>query len=62
MKTLIYKNLKGQKHLYLIDDPTPSEVFGNKNEHVDEKGFRARCANRNNEWRSFRYDGVIAMS
>jgi len=62
MKTMIYQNLKGEKHLYQIEDPDPAEVFGNKGEEINDKGFRARCLNRDNNWRSFRYDGVIAMS
>ena len=59
---MIYQNLKGQKHLYQIEDPDPKELFGNKKEHLEEKGFRARCLNRDNQWRSFRYDGVIAIT
>jgi hypothetical protein len=62
MKTMIYQNLKGEKHLYQIEDPNPEELFGNKKEKLNEKGFRVKCANRNNEWRSFRYDGVIAIT
>jgi hypothetical protein len=62
MKTLNYQNLKGEKHLYQIEDPTPTEIFGNKKERVEDKGFKAKCLNRDNQWRSFRYDGVITMS
>jgi hypothetical protein len=62
MKTMIYQNLKGEKHLYQIEDPDPKECFGNKKEEITDKGFKAKCLNRDNKWRSFRYDGVIAMS
>ena len=59
---MIYQKKNGEKHLYQIEDPNPAEIFGNKKEHINDKGFRAKCLNRDNQWRSFRYDGVIAMS
>jgi hypothetical protein len=62
MKTMIYQKQNGEKHLYQIEDPNPAETFGNKKEKLEDKGFRAKCLNRDNQWRSFRYDGVIAMS
>ena len=62
MKTLIYKNLKGDTHLYQITDPTPDNLFGNKKERIEEKGFKAKVSNREDNWRSFRYDGVIAIT
>ena len=62
MKTMIYQKQNGEKHLYQIEDPNPAEIFGNKREKVNDKGFRAKCLNRDNQWRSFRYDGVVAMS
>ncbi len=61
MKTMIYEKKNGEKHLYQIEGLNPSEVFGNKKENIQEKGFKARVMNRDNQWRSFRYDGVIAI-
>ena len=59
---MIYQKKNGEKHLYQIEDPNPAEIFGNKKEKIGDKGFKAKCLNRDNQWRSFRYDGVIAMS
>ena len=47
--------------MYQITDPTPNSLFGNRKEKVKEKGFRARVSNRDDEVRSFRYEGIVAM-
>ena len=62
MKTLIYTNLKGKTHMYLISNPQPHNIFGNQKEGIKEKGFKARVENRNGEVRSFRYDGIVALA
>ena len=48
--------------MYRISDPKPHNIFGNQKEGVREKGFRARVENRGGNVRSFRYDGIVALT
>tara|TARA_Y100000310_G_scaffold318692_1_gene373061 strand:+ start:1180 stop:1467 length:288 start_codon:yes stop_codon:yes gene_type:complete len=61
-KTLIYRKLNGETKMYDIESPSTDNLFGNKRENLDEAGFKAKVRNRGNDWRSFRYDGVIALA
>lgn len=61
-KTLIYRKLNGETKMYDIESPSTDHLFGNKRENLEEAGFKAKVLNRGNDWRSFRYDGVIALA
>ena len=62
MKTVIYKNKKGATKLLQVEAVSDKKAFGNKKENAREVGFRARVINRDNEVRSFRYDGIVAVA
>jgi hypothetical protein len=61
MNTLIYKNKKGATKLFQIAKVNAKNLFGNKKENTNEVGFRARVINRDNDVRSFRYDGIVEL-
>ena len=66
-RTLIYKNKKGERKMFVIEAPEPENVFGNKKEDQQEVGFKAKVYNREPNYkdeavRSFRYDGIIALA
>jgi len=61
MNTIIYKNKKGATKLFQIAKVNAKNLFGNRKENTNEVGFRARVINRDNEVRSFRYDGIVEL-
>ena len=61
-RKLIYRNAKGESKMYLINEPTTSNRFGNQSERQKEVGFRVRVFNKEPDAvRSFRNDRVIAV-
>jgi hypothetical protein len=57
-----HRKLNGETKMYDIESPSTDHLFGNKRENLEEAGFKAKVRNRGNDWRSFRYDGVIALA
>ena len=58
MKTVLYRTARGEVDLYRIN-PDTKVSFDNERDGEKNVGFRARTVNRDNEFRSFRYDRMI---
>ena len=58
---VVYTTKDGRTEMYTIDKPEHDHEFGNRTEGRHSVGFRAFCHNRG-EWRSFRYDRIVALN
>ena len=59
--SVVYTTKDGRTEMYTISKPEHDLEFGNKNEGLRTAGFRAFCHNRG-EFRSFRYDRIVALN